>query len=142
MTPDERTTFAGLADVLIPAARGMPAASTVGVHQRRLDRILAARPDLAEPLHAILAKATTRSAETEVARLRDGDLASFRFLLSVATAAYYSSPKVRRLIGYPGQRATELLPDQAEHDLRGGILEPVIARGPIWVDPGSTRRRL
>ena len=43
-----------------------------------------------------------------------------------------SSPKVRRLIGYPGQRAVEVFPDQAEHDLRDGILDPVIARGPIW----------
>ncbi len=50
----------------------------------------------------------------------------------VVTAAYYLSPKVRRSIGYPGQRPHEVFPDQAEHDLRDGILDPVIARGPIW----------
>ena len=139
MTPAERTTFAGLADLLIPAAHGMPAASAVDVHERRLDRILAARPDLAEPLRAILTEAAARSPEAAVARLRDDDLPSFQLLLSVVTAAYYSSPKVRRLIGYPGQRATEVFPDQAEHDLRDGILDPVIARGPIWADPGATQ---
>jgi hypothetical protein len=66
------------------------------------------------------------------------DPEGFRLLLSVVTAAYYSSPKVRRLIGYPGQRANEVFPDQAEHDLRDGILDPVIARGPIWHCPGET----
>ena len=136
MTPKERATLAGLADVLVPAAGRMPAASSVGVHERRLDRMLAARPDLREPLAALLAKAAGHGATEEVVRLHVQDPEGFRLLLSVVTAAYYSSPKVRRLIGYPGQRANEVFPDQAEHDLRDGILDPVIARGPIWHRPG------
>ena len=64
--------------------------------------------------------------------MRATDEAGFRLLLSVVTAAYYLSPKVRRRLGYPGQRAHEVFPDQAEHDLRDGILDPVVARGPIW----------
>ena len=136
MSPEERSMFAALADVLVPEAAGMPAASAVGVHERRLDRLLAARPDLAEPLRSLLADVAGRDAEAEVARLRAEDDERFRLLLSLVTAAYYSSPKVRRLIGYPGQRAHEVFPDQAEHDLRDGILDPVAARGPIWHRPG------
>ena len=135
MSPEERSTFAALADVLVPEAAGMPAASAVGVHERRLDPLLAARPDLAEPLRSLLADAAGREAEAEIARLRAEDDERFRLLLSLVTAAYYSSPKVRRLIGYPGQRAHEVFPDQAEHDLRDGILDPVVARGPIWHRP-------
>jgi hypothetical protein len=137
MTPEERAVFAALADVLVPKAHGMPAASAVAVHEARLDRILAARPDVAEPLRSLLADATGRSAEAEVARLREQDVERFRLLLSLVTAAYYSSPKVRRLIGYPGQRPHEVFPDQAEHDLRDGILDPVLARGPIWRRPSE-----
>ena len=140
MTPEERATLAGLADVLVPAAYGMPSASSVGVHERRLDRVLAARPDLAEPLRAILKAAAERDAAAETRRLRVEDEPAFRLLLSVVAAAYYSSPKVRRLIGYPGQRPNEVFPDQAEHDLRGGILDPVIARGPVWHDPRRAAR--
>jgi hypothetical protein len=135
MTREERATLAGLADVLVPAAGRMPAASTVGVHEGRLDRMLAARPDLREPLAARLAEAAGRDAREEVERLHVQDPDGFRLLLSVVTAAYYSSPKVRRLVGYPGQRANEVFPDQAEYDLRDGILDPVRARGPIWHRP-------
>jgi hypothetical protein len=135
VTPEQRATLAGLADVLVPAAGPMPAASSVGVHESRLDRMLAARPDLHEPLTALLAKAAGRGAVEEVERLHVQDPEGFRMLHSVVTAAYYSSPKIRRLVGYPGQRPNEVFLDQAEHDLRDGILDPVIARGPIWHRP-------
>ncbi len=132
MTPEERGTFAALADVLVPAAEGMPSASEVGVHERWLDRALAARPDLAAPLSSLVATATGRDPEAEVRRLRMDDEDAFNLLLLIVTAAYYLSPKVKRLIGYPGQRAHEVFPDQAEHDLRDGILDLVIARGVRW----------
>jgi hypothetical protein len=132
VTPGERATLGALADVLVPAAHGMPAASQVGVHERWLDRALAARPDLAEPLAALVRGAAGRDPEAEIRRLRNEDEERFGLLLLVVTAAYYSSPKVKRLIGYPGQRPNEVFPDQAEHDLRDGILDPVIARGRRW----------
>jgi hypothetical protein len=135
VTREQRATLAGLADVLVPAADRMPAASSVGVHEGRLDRMLAARPDLGEPLAALLAEASGRGAREEVERLQVQDPERFRLLHSIVVAAYYSSPKVRRLVGYPGQRPSEVFPDQAEHDLREGILDPVIARGPVWHRP-------
>jgi hypothetical protein len=132
MTPEERTTFAGLADVLVPSAGRMPSASEIGVHERWIDKAIAARPDLADPLAALLAVAADRDPEVEVKRLRAEEEERFGLLLLVVTAAYYLSPKVKRLIGYPGQRPVEVFGDQAEHDLRDGILDSVIARGPIW----------
>ena len=137
MSPDERATLAALADVLVPGAERMPSASAVGVHERWLDRVLTARPDLAEPLRALLAGAEGRPAEEEVARLREHDLGAFQMLHGVVVAAYYLSPKVRRLVGYPGQRPHEVFDDQAEYDLRDGLLDPVLARGPMWRPPGN-----
>jgi hypothetical protein len=51
----QRATFAALADVLVPAAEGMPAASAVDIAGAGLDRVLRARPDLEAPLSRILA---------------------------------------------------------------------------------------
>ena len=132
MRPEARATLAGLADVLVPAADGMPSASEIGVHERWVDRAIAARPELADRLEAVLAVAAGRDPEAEIARLQAEEDEEFRMLLLVVTNAYYLSPKVRRLIGYPGQRAVEVFADQAEHDLRDGILDPVIARGSVW----------
>jgi choline dehydrogenase-like flavoprotein len=39
--------------------------------------------------------------------------------------------KVRRRIGYPGQGKRPPYPDEADYDLRDGLLDPVIERGPI-----------
>ena len=66
----DRTVLAGLADVLIPAGAGMPAASEAGVSGEWLDAVLAARPDLISPLMAILASADGVDPQRAVANLR------------------------------------------------------------------------
>ena len=75
MTQDEREyrPLAAIADHLIPAAGEMPSAADV-VDRDRLEFVLRARPDLAEPLRAALdptSARTHRSASTaSVARTR------------------------------------------------------------------------
>jgi hypothetical protein len=137
VTEAERAALAAAADVLIPPAHGMPAASEAGVPSRGVDRVLAARPDLGPALAELLARIDLVSAAEDVRRLRASEPDAFRTLLDIVTAAYYLSPKVRRRLGYPGQRPHEVFLDQAEHDLRDGILDPVLARGPIWRDPSG-----
>ncbi len=136
MSPEERATFAALADVLVPEA----ARHAGGIGRRRARapaRRGCSRRGPISPSRCDRSWPTRPGGRptAEVARLRAEDDERFRLLLSLVTAAYYSSPKVRRLIGYPGQRAHEVFPDQAEHDLRDGILDPVVARGPIWHRP-------
>src|SRR5581483_11547343 len=67
---ESRTTLAALADVLVPEAEGMPAASQVDVHGKWLDRVLRVRPDLAPDLARVLAEARGRDPVAEVARLQ------------------------------------------------------------------------
>ena len=43
--------------------------------------------------------------------------------------------KVRKRIRYPGQGKRPPFPDEAEYDLRDGLLDPVIERGPIYKLP-------
>ncbi len=127
-----RATFAALADVLIPEAAGMPAASQVDVQGKWLDRVLQARPDILEPLTRILTQAGDQEPSDHVRRLQQEDPVGFGALALAASGGYYMNPKIRKLIGYPGQKANPPYPDEAEYYLRDGLLDPVIARGPIY----------
>lgn len=133
-----RGTLADLADVLVPAAEGMPAASEAGVAGAGLDQVLAARPDLRATLEGLLAGAAGADPRAEVNRLAAEAPDAFATLALVVTGGYYLDPEVRRRIGYPGQVPNPAAPGEAEHDLRGGLLDPVLARGPLYrATPGG-----
>jgi hypothetical protein len=114
----------------------MPAASAVIAHGEDLDRTLAARPDLGPQLLKVLADSAGQDPKEAVKKLRGNDPEAFKALVTVVAGAYYMNSVVRALIGYPGQEPS--VPDFAEsdYDLREGLLEPVIKRGPIHRDDG------
>lgn len=127
-----RRTFLAIADVLIPEAEGMPAASQVGVGGEILDRMLALRPDLREPfVRGLRAAGAKPSAEAAEALNRDDPVALGAIGL-VASAGYYMSPQVRTLIGYPGQESRPADPDETPEYVANGMLQKVIDRGPIF----------
>jgi len=132
---DSRATLAALADVLVPEAEGMPAASQVEVQGKWLDRVLRARPDLASDLARVLVEARGREPVAEIARLQQGDPSGFATLALCVTGAYYMNPRIRKLIGYPGQIKNVPYPDEADYYLRDGLLDPVLERGPIYRPP-------
>ena len=109
-----------LADQLIPGEDGMPSASEAGATGRWLDAVLAARPDLREPLERLDPEAT-------IAELAERDPAGWTALTSAVVAAYYFNPDVCERIGYQGQRALPLGP--ADHQ---DLLDSVVARGPVY----------
>ncbi len=127
-----RRTFLAIADVLIPEAEGMPMASQVGVGGDILDRMLALRPDLREAflrgLRAAAGKPPAAAAET----LNRDDPAALGAIGLVASAGYYMSPRVRALIGYPGQESRPADPDVTPEYVANGMLQQVIDRGPIF----------
>ena len=128
----QRKTLAALGDLVIPAAEGMPSASEAGVEGKWLDKVLAARPDLLPELERVLMKAEGKEPAAELAGLRAGDPAGFETLALVVVGAYYLNPRVRKLIGYPGQKERPAYPDEAEYYLEGGLLDPVVERGPFY----------
>ena len=73
----EREVFAALADVLIPAAEGMPAASDAAVQGAMLDRILGLRPDLTEAFRRGLAAAAGTPPADAAATLNRDDAEAF-----------------------------------------------------------------
>jgi hypothetical protein len=132
---DLRLRLAEISDVLVPRTDLMPEASATDVHREGLDEVLAARPDLIDPLTALLKRSPDLGPERFLGTLWADDRGAFDVLATVVFGAYYANPTVRRLIGYPGQGPVSPLSDESETDLGGGLLDPVIARGPIYRSP-------
>ncbi len=83
------------------------------------------------PLAAVLDAAAGRDPEAEVRRLHAEDPDGFSALAQIASGGYYMNLKIRKRIGYPGQGKRPPFSDEAEYDLRDGLLDPVFERGAI-----------
>jgi hypothetical protein len=129
MNDSQRARFGAIADELIPAGSGMPSASEAGVSGRYLDEVLAARPDLAPPLEAALA--SVEGADDPIGALR-ADAGAWGVITAVVPAAYFLNPDMRSAIGYPGLEARPIDPDAAPDYLDDGLLDSVVARGPVY----------
>jgi hypothetical protein len=129
LSGEDRAAYARLADVLIPAAEGMPSASEVDVHTRWVDQALRLRPDLRPFLMAAIAAAMDGGAPREVVvQLAEQHPEVFAALGQLTAGAYYMDDRVREAMGYPGQEARQLIDDTGEYL---EMLERVVERGPI-----------
>ncbi len=132
LSADERTVFAGLADLLIPRHGRMPAATEVGAHAELLDSVLAHRPDIVDDLRRGLAAAQGADPGEAANRLSQSDAAAFNAITLAASAAYYMCDEVRTLIGYPGQDKAPFDPRETPAYLTNGMIERLVRRGPIY----------
>ncbi|MEO1194279.1 MAG: hypothetical protein AAFY02_21185 [Pseudomonadota bacterium] len=132
VTDNQRAAFATLADLLIPAAEGMPSATQVALQGAPLERVIELRPDLRPAFFRALKAADTEDPKAALDSLALEDAEAFSTLGLVASAAYYMQPEVRRLIGYPGQE-NRLVEETYEPEyVTNGRLQQVIDRGPIY----------
>ena len=138
LTPNERATLAAVADQLIPAAHGMPSAAEV-VTDDRLDFVLTHRPDLADPLKAAL-RPDLGSDVTGRLNALSSEPTNLGALQLTIVAGYYTEKRVRELIGYPGQEAIEVKSWLYPQYLEEGLIDAVMARGPVWRDPDTGER--
>jgi hypothetical protein len=126
---DRLRTFA---DVLIPAAHDMPSAGEVGVADGQLDKVLAVRPDLTAPLLRAIAQVDPDDHEGSLEHLVRDDAEAHDALLLVIVGGYYIDPDVRRRLGYDGQVPTEVRPEIIPNYVEEGLIEPLLARGPVY----------
>jgi hypothetical protein len=128
-----RAALRTLCAVLIPERKPMPAANQIDVAGVGMDRVLESRPDLGPELARIVDMLDGDEPEAALALLERERPEDMLTLLSAVAGAYYIDPEVRRQLGYPGQEALTL---DVYRDLTAyieeGLLEPVIARGPIY----------
>lgn len=136
---ERRAVLAAVADHLIPAAHGMPSAGDV-VGDDRLRFVLTARPDLTESLHEALRPGPGDDPAARLAALERDEPDRHAALLLVVVGAYYTDKGVRDRLGYPGQMAKQLYSWKYPQYLEEGLIDQVLARGPIWRDPATGRR--
>ena len=135
----DRAVLAALADVLIPAGKGLLSASQAGVAGEGLDQVLVSRPDLAAGLERVLRAARSRDPAEFVAELRAKNPAGFGVLAELVPGAYFMNSQVRAAIGYDGQGPRPIDPNPDYLD--NGLLQPVIDRGAIYrPTPGKGHR--
>jgi hypothetical protein len=128
----QRASLAALADVLIPAAEGMPSGAQAGVAERWLDEVISILPEVEGALSVLLASVDVANPSREVARLQTEDPAAFDLVCTVVAGAYFLNPDVRQAIGYPGQQAVPIVPETPPDYEQDGLLASVIARGPVY----------
>ncbi len=134
----DRDRLRRFADVLIPAAHGMPGAGEVGVADEQLDRVLAVRDDLTEPLLRALARVDPDDHDGSLAQLARDDAPAHDALVLVIVGGYYIDPGVRQRLGYDGQVPTEVRPEIIPNYVEEGLIEPLLERGPVYREvPGS-----
>jgi len=136
----DRATLAALADVLIPAADRMPAASEAGAAGEWLDEVLRVRGDLEAPLQGLLERARGVDPAAEVERLEREEPEALEALATAVAGAYFLNPEVRRLIGYPGQEPRPIEPEEPPDYEQDDLLASVVERGPIFRPTPESRR--
>jgi hypothetical protein len=132
LSRDEQLRLAVLADVLIPGGYGLPSASEAHLADGWITRVLSVRQDLTAAVRVV--SQTTGEPAASLRRIRSESVELFEGFTFAVAGAYLMNPRVRKLLGYPGQapRRKVAYPDESDHYLQGGLLEPVRARGPIY----------
>jgi hypothetical protein len=123
LTDQARATLMDVSDVLIPATDTMPALRAADPSGEWLDRACRARADLMDDLCAILDDLVGAELPSTLASLHANNRARFDVLATFVAGAYYMVPKVRELIGYPGQLRAPAPLDLAADELSDEIFE-------------------
>lgn len=103
-----RHVFRQVAGLMLPAWRHMPDGSSLAIEHRQLDQAMAARPQPALRLAAILEQFRPPVDARQLAALESRSPADFHILKTMVCASYYLHPKVCDALGYPGQQALPL----------------------------------
>lgn len=121
-------TFLALADFLIPAHGNMPKFSDVCSYADAA-RALDFRVDLKEGFARAVGASASAGAEPYLEKLNRADGAAFGAVTTVTIATYYMNPRVRELIGYPGQENVQYDSKATQLYITDGSLARVIDRG-------------
>ena len=118
---------------------GMPAAGGV-VDAARIAFVLNARPDLRVPLVAALRPELGNDPAKRLAALAADEPDNLGALQLVIVGGYYTDKTVKELIGYNGQEAIEVKSWLLPQYLEEGLIDRVLANGPVWRDPSTGQR--
>ena len=138
LSADELAVLRAAANVLMPGTSEMPSGGSIGDFERRADRaaaILTPRfGDIERGLRFLL---TAGSSWSNLRRFQEQDAEGFYWLSLLLVGVYVYSPEVQEVLGYLPPHRDAPDPGQTADEVMSGILDDVISRGPIYVDPGE-----
>jgi hypothetical protein len=136
LTETELAALLRVADCLIPASGPNPKASDAEQYTAYLQLALAARADVFDAIvggACKLAEIPEDELWNALKKMSTEDEFTFGPLSSVLAGAYFMTPQVMKLIGYPGQHRDPAPLELAAEEIGSGILDPVLERGFIYV---------
>jgi len=136
LTETELAALLRVADCLIPASGPNPKASDAEQYTSYLQLALAARADAFDAIvggAGRLAEIPDAALWEALKKMSADDRVTFDPLSSVVACAYFMTPQVMKLIGYPGQHRDPAPLELAADEIGSGILDPVLERGFIYV---------
>jgi hypothetical protein len=136
LTQSELGTLLRIADCLIPADGPNPKASDAVDYTSYLQLSLGARTDVFDAVISGMEKlADVPDGELwdALKQMSADDKFTFDPLSSILAGAYFMTPQIKELIGYPGQHRDPAPIDAAANELATGILDPVFERGHFYV---------
>jgi hypothetical protein len=119
-------------DALIPASVTMPSVSDSDPDGWWLERALEARPDLVEPVRALLSARPGLDSLEAIAVAEAKNPNGVAALVTITAGRYYMSPRVRELLGYPGQGGRDPALPTYGWERAAAQLRRVVERGPIY----------
>jgi hypothetical protein len=132
----ELATLLRIADCLVPESGPNPKASDAVDYSSYLQLALGARSDVFDVVIAgaeKLADVPDSEMWGALKELWASDKATFDPLSSILAGAYFMTPQIKELIGYPGQHRDPAPLEQAADEIATGILDPVLERGHFYV---------
>jgi len=132
LTESQLQTARAVAEWFIPSAKGFPATAEADPDERVLHLVLAQLEPVLPDITAALDAAAGHDITAYLNRLEQEQPEAFELLRVLFVGRYLTCRPVWELLGYTGRRPTPVREGEAEKDLAGGLLDPVIARGKIY----------
>lgn len=132
LSAGERVSLARVADTLIPATGGAPAASSEPGFWDGLALALDARADAFDDIVDVLQALPPTGVGalwTELQILDEQRPTTFQALSTVVAGAWLLTPGARDRIGYHGQQSDKAGLEEAADEISSGCLDPVLDRG-------------
>lgn len=128
----ELRSLRSVAGWFLSASDDYPSLDAADPDGRVLALVLSQLTPLREDITSALAQVPTDGVDGYLTELQTVDDGRFQLLRTVCLGWYLTCRPVWVALGYTGRLPTPISPGDADHDLRDGILDPVIKRGKIF----------
>jgi hypothetical protein len=137
LTEEQLGTLNRLATLITPATESFPSADEADPDREVLSVALGHFARSRLQILQYLDRVEDESRASTIESLEARDPRGFGVVCDLLVGRYLSCRPVWKVLGYPGRVRALPTKGEAEFFLRDGLLDPVVARGPIFTVPPS-----